>query len=480
MVQLKTIDDNCLELVHEPPMLTRATVFTHPQLLVEDEALQQLRDAASIDPDAIVLATPDIHSGYGVPIGCVWASPHFISPSAVGYDINCGMRLLTTPANAADVDISALAHSIHRDVPLGEGQSNVKAHSHKTLLRLMAEGVPAVGDLVHGNQRFAAAFNADELRADLLRIEDGGCLPADPAHVPDRALERGSTQFGTLGGGNHFIEFQRVERIDDPVLAKAWGLWLGQLVVMIHSGSRGLGHEIGGHYMKAALADCQRSQRFLPSTQLAYLPLDSRLGIAYRHAMNCAANFAYANRQIMATFLRHNLRHALGTTQPLPLLYDVAHNIAKFETAPNGVRYCVHRKGATRAFPPSRMPGTPFAKTGQPVLIPGSMGTASYLLVGVESGGRSLFSVNHGAGRVLSRTAASGRGRKGRITEAAVSDRDFHESMRGITLICQDKRRIKEEAPQAYKDIDLVIEAVTRAALARTVARFKPLAVLKG
>ncbi len=480
MVQMRRIDEHTQELIQEPPMVTAARVFTHPQLVVEGEALGQLGDAASIDPEAIVLATPDIHSGYGVPIGCVWASRHYISPSAVGYDINCGMRLLLTPADAAEVDVAALANSVRRDIPLGEGQSNVRARSREALLRLLGEGVPAVAELVDGNRRFAEAYRPDELADDIERIEDNGSLAADATIVAERALDRGADQFGTLGGGNHFVEFQRVERIDDAALAAEWGLRLGQLVVMIHSGSRGFGHEVGGHYMKAAAADCQAQNRFMPSAQLAYVPIESQLGQSYRQAMHCAANFAYVNRQVMATLLRHNLRRALGDNVSLPLLYDVAHNIAKFEMVADGYQYCVHRKGATRAFPPSRMAGTPFAGTGQPVLIPGSMGTASYLLCGVESGGRSLFSVNHGAGRVMSRTAASGRGRRGQQHEAAISDREFHESMRGITLICQDKRRIKEEAPQAYKDIDLVIETVVGAGLARSVARFRPLAVLKG
>jgi tRNA-splicing ligase RtcB (3'-phosphate/5'-hydroxy nucleic acid ligase) len=251
-------------------------------------------------------------------------------------------------------------------------------------------------------------------------------------------------------------------------------------VIMLHSGSRGFGHEVGGHFMKLAQTYCSRERLVTPSRDLAYLPLDSTEGKAYLGAMQAAANFAFINRQIMAALVRRNLRHTHGASLPIPTLYDVPHNIAKFERV--GRReLCVHRKGATRAFPASLMRGTPFAETGQPVLIPGSMGTASYVLAGVESGAESLFSVNHGAGRVMSRTAAAGVVKRGRvIKQAQITDAQFKESMKGVHLICADHAHIKEEAPAAYKDIDAVIDTVVGAGLARVVARLVPLAVLKG
>ena len=537
-MDIHRLDDNTLLIPRQGRMVTEATVFARKEIKIEDEALRQLCDAASIDPEAIVLATPDIHSGYGVPIGCVWATPHFISPAAVGYDINCGMRLMTTPLDADQVDVKALADSIRRDIPLGEGKRSVEL-PQREMAEFLSRGVPAVGMLAAHNSRFAEAFRPDELAADLLRIEDGGSLAAESEAMPEVAAARGRVQFGTLGGGNHFIELERVDIIFDAALAEAWGLRQGQLVVMIHSGSRGLGHEVGGQFMKLALQVNEKRGDPLPSRQLMYLSIQSKEGRQYHQAMNCAANFAYANRQVMATLVRHDLRHALGDIE-MPLVYDVAHNIAKFEmvdgrgTVPtfgassengdcppvvrgatetgdcppvvrgateNGDRppvaregqlMCVHRKGATRAFPPSLMQGTPFEKTGQPVLIPGSMGTASYLLSGIESGRRSLYSVNHGAGRAMSRTEAAGpprRGKHGRgkphregppLREGAITDQAFREAMDGIYLVCEDQSRIKEEAPQAYKDIEVVIDTVVGAGLANRVARFLPLAVLKG
>jgi len=479
MPTMNRVDENTLHVPRQGAMVTDAWIFARETIQLERNAVGQLCDAASIDPDAFVCATPDIHVGYGVPIGCVWATPHFISPAAVGYDINCGMRLMTTPLEAAEVDVRSLADSIRRDIPLGEGKTSQEL-SPRDMKQFLARGVPAVEMLCRDNPRFERAFRPDELAADLLRIEDGGSMPADPSCVPEQALSRGRVQFGTLGGGNHFIELQRVDRVFDPALAVAWGLREGQFVVMIHSGSRGLGHEVGGQYMKRALKLNERRGDPLPNRQLMYLSLQSKEGTEYFEAMKCAANFAYANRQVMATLVRHDVRHELGEIA-MPLVYDVAHNIAKFEMVDDR-RLCVHRKGATRAFPASKMAGTPFAETGQPVLIPGSMGTASYLLSGVESGRRSLWSVNHGAGRVMSRTEAAGKvTRRGKVLRpGAVSDQAFREAMAGVYLVCEDRHHVKEEAPQAYKDIETVIDTVVGAGLANRVARMVPLAVLKG
>jgi len=269
----------------------------------------------------------------------------------------------------------------------------------------------------------------------------------------------------------------------DEQAARAWDVRKGQLVVMIHSGSRGLGHEVGGHFMRLAADHDRREGLRVPNDHLAILPVDAPPGVSYLGAMNAAANYAFANRQVMAMLARAVLRRELGPAA-LPTLYDVAHNLASVERH-GDQRLVVHRKGATRAFPAGRMQGTPFADLGQPVLIPGSMGTASWLLRGVDSGARSLFSTNHGAGRVLSRTAArgfKGRGRRGsgKGGGGAISDEEFQRSMQGIVLLCEDPRSIKEEAPAAYKDIDAVIDTVVGAGLARPVARMLPLAVLKG
>ena len=458
--------------------LVPATIYLPEGFTAEDGAVRQLADATTIDDQSVVLATPDIHHGYGVPIGSVFASERYVSPAAVGYDVNCGMRMVTTPVPAAEADVVTLANSIRRDIPLGEGRSNL-AVSAKSMARLARRGVPELARVARKETDLLRALDPDELEQDCAAIEDSGAMAGDPDAVPGRAIQRGRTQLGTLGGGNHFIELQRVQRIDDPQLARAWGLFKGQLVVMLHSGSRGFGHEVGGHFMKAALAYCQRHGLRVPSRDLAYFPIETAEGQAYIGAMAAAANFAFINRQLMAGLVRRNLRHHLGDVA-LPTLYDVPHNIAKFEKRARQ-RLCVHRKGATRAYPGKLMRGSPFEQTGQPVLIPGSMGTASYLLAGVDSGAESLYSVNHGAGRLMSRKAASGVIKRGRVVrQGRVSDKEFKQSMQGIHLICASPAHIKEEAPQVYKDIDLVIDTVVGAGLAKSVARMVPLAVLKG
>jgi tRNA-splicing ligase RtcB (3'-phosphate/5'-hydroxy nucleic acid ligase) len=477
-IELKRVDPYRLCLEARPPRVVPATVYLPEGVGAEQNALRQLGDLATLDPGSVVLATPDLHTGYGVPIGSVFASPSYVSPAAVGYDVNCGMRLLTTPLRALDADVLALASSIRRDIPLGEGQQNITV-SARSLGRLLEGGVPALAEVAREESSLARAVSEEELARDVQHIEDQGAMRADAHAVPDRALSRGKSQLATLGGGNHFVELQRVERTFDDGCARAFGLFEGQLVVMLHSGSRGFGHEIGGHYMKRAAELCRARHLALPSKDLAYMPLDSPDGRAYLGAMAAAANYAFVNRQLMAQLVRRNLRHHHGEIE-IPTLYDVPHNIAKFERHEGGT-YCVHRKGATRAFPGERMRGTVFETTGQPVLIPGSMGTASYVLAGISSGKESLFSVNHGAGRVMSRTAAAGVVRRGRVLKPGViTDRAFKESMKGVHLLCADPRSIKEEAPDAYKDIDLVVKTVVGAGLARLVARLVPMAVLKG
>ena len=479
MPELRRVDDYRLRLDPGGDRLVPATVYLPKGFAVEDGAIKQLAHATTIDPDSVVLATPDIHQGYGVPIGSVFASERYVSPAAVGYDVNCGMRLVSTPVAAADVDVAALADSIRRDIPLGPGKVNL-AVSDRSLARLVRGGVPALLSELDREPVLRRAAEPDEVEADCLHMEDGGAMKGEPSAVPKKAITRGRSQLATLGGGNHFIELQRVARIDDEELAEAWGLFRGQLVVMLHSGSRGFGHEVGGHFMKAALQHCKRHGLHMPSRDLAYFELDSADGQAYLGAMAEAANYAFINRQLMAGLVRRNLRHFLGDDAAMPTIYDVPHNIAKLEQVGKR-RMCVHRKGATRAFPGRLMKGTPFADTGQPVLIPGSMGTASYLLAGVPSGAESLFSVNHGAGRLMSRKAACGVIKKGRVVRPGkVSEKDFKRAMRGIHLVCADRAHIREEAPQAYKDIDLVIDTVVGAGLAKTVARMVPLAVLKG
>lgn len=473
----KRLDDYRVLFPREGNMQTDALVYISRNLDPEQESLQQLISAASIPNVRKVLATPDIHTGFGVPIGSVVAMPNEIIPSAVGYDVNCGMRLMTTPLMRDEVDVRRLADSIHRNIPLGEGKKNIKV-SHSEMKLVVERGVRSMGDWARNNPKLEKVWDDDEYQSDMEKIEEHGSMAGRIEALSNRAIERGLDQIGTLGGGNHFIEIQEVKSIADEKLAAAFGLKKGQIVVMIHSGSRGLGHQIGDDYMHRAAGAAGNKA---PDRSLGFFSVESPEGKDYIAAMHAAANYAFVNRQAMAMLVRREFRYLYGR-MPMPLIYDVPHNMAKLEKHGNEHLW-VHRKGATRAFPHHRMQGSPYAHLGQPVIIPGSMGTASYLLLGTDTGSESLFSVNHGAGRTMSRTAAAGktRHRDGKVVKAGhISDERFDETMRGVYLVCEDRRTIKEEAPDAYKDIDEVIRVVVGAGLAVLVARMVPLAVLKG
>jgi tRNA-splicing ligase RtcB len=471
------IDPYRIRLSREGGMKVEPIVYATDAISIEDDALSQLCDAAGMHSVHTALATPDIHVGYGVPIGCVLATTDAVSPAAVGYDINCGMRLMTTPLEAASVDFERLAHDVRRDVPLGEGKTNVRLRPHQ-LEAVLEGGIEALARLDGGLGRYGEVRRPDEERADTACVEDAGSEPGVPGAVSVRAMERGSAQLGTLGGGNHFVEFQAVDRVDDADAARRFGLFAGQLVVMVHSGSRGFGHQVAGEYMRVS---SKLHGKDGPSRELSYLSPDEEEGKRYIGAMFAAANFAFANRQVIAAFVRHALRRAYGSELDVPLVYDVTHNMVKREE--HGTeRLWVHRKGATRAFAAERMQDTPFADVGQPVLIPGSMGTASYLLLAGPAAAETLYSVNHGAGRVMSRTAAAGgRGKRGHKRKPGrVTMEALRKAMEGIVLVAENRSGALEEAPQAYKDIDRVIEAVVGAGLAKVVARMRPRAVLKG
>ena len=480
-------------------MKVPATLFLSEKLLaqVEEEAIRQMADAASLDEDSYVYATPDIHTGYGVPIGSVVASPNIVSPSAVGYDINCGMRLLSTPFEAREVDPGRLAGKIAELIPRGEGKRNLSL-TKRELEQVVSRGLDGLesvlprfglieqtaGSPAPGSPGKPGEPSLYELfLQDRERTEDHGSLNGSIDGIPEKGAEKGLSQLGTLGGGNHFIEIQEVVSVDDGERAEALGLFQGQLTCMIHSGSRGLGYEVAGHYIRQARGYLKSRGIAPPNGQLQFFPAESSEARQYLEAMNGAANFAFANRSVMALLVRRAFGSLFGRQEVRGIrsVYDVTHNMAKEEKW-EGKNYLVHRKGATRAFDGERMRGTAFERLGQPILIPGSMGTASYVLMGHSGSRRSFFSVNHGAGRVMSRTKAAGRkGKRGRSgVEAAISDREFKRSMEGIVLICENPRRIKEEAPAAYKDIDEVIRVVLGAGLALPVARLAPLAVLKG
>jgi len=475
-IKLYRSDPLRLHMKRQGQMVTDATVFASEAIKLEPKAIAQLRDAASLPPAKKVLATADIHVGFGIPIGSVLGLDNAIMPPAVGYDINCGMRLLRTPFSKGDIDTEKIAASIARDIPLGEGKANVVLDK-TSLEAVINKGVASIPILAQRTSHRAwEAFDQDELAEDLKRIEENGCLPADLGPVPSIAIQKGSNQLGTLGGGNHFIEIQYIQHIFDQALAKNFGLFTNQIVVMIHSGSRRFGYEIADQYMNVAAKNPEMADR---KKMLSFLSTDTSAGKNYISAMAAAANFAFTNRQIMAMLVRRCFNRMFGPT-PLKLVYDVAHNMAKLETH-SGKQLWVHRKGATRAFGPKEMAATIFAETGQPIIIPGSMGTSSFLLVGTGNSEESLSSVNHGAGRIMSRTSALGKSRQGRVISAPlITDDQFKRSMQGIKLITDDKHRIKEEAPGAYKDIEEIVRIVVECGWAKPVARMLPLAVLKG
>jgi tRNA-splicing ligase RtcB len=419
---------------------------------------------------------PDIHWGYGFAIGGVAATDPeeggVISPGGVGYDINCGVRLLRSDIAWSDLrpQIRELVNQLFRDVPTGVGQTGPFVFKKPELAELMERGAPYLLDRGCATAR------------DLALIEAGGCLEgADPDRVTDRAYERGKDQCGTLGSGNHFLEVQVVDRVIDPVAAEVMGLFEGQVTVLIHSGSRGLGYQVCEDNLKA-FTDAPRRYGFaLPDKQLACAPIRSSEGQAYLAAMRAAANFAFCNRQLLTHQARAVFARVLGRTWEslgLELVYDVAHNIAKFEDheVGDGQRkcVCVHRKGATRAFPPGH-PEVPeiYQAVGQPVIIPGSMGTASWVLAGQAGSMEQTFGTScHGAGRMMSRTAAI----------KLAGNRRIDKELEGVGVIARARghKGLAEEQPAAYKDVDQVVEVVDQAGISRKVARLRPVGVIKG
>ena len=455
-------------------MRVPARVFADEVLLaaiVGDRSLVQLQNVATL-PGIVeaALGMPDIHQGYGFPVGGVAATDAtdgVVSPGGVGYDINCGVRLLALPLAAAELGsrAEALVHEISRAIPAGAGKESALRPGTAAFDRLLAFGPRVLVDEL-------GIGTAD----DVERTESRGCLAgADPAAVSERARTRGARQVGTIGSGNHFIELQRVDRVIDRATAVRFGLEEGQATVLIHSGSRGLGHQVCTDYVRTMLAVAPRYGIVLPDPQLACAPLGSPEGRAYLAAMAAAANFAWANRHAMTHLIRESVGRVLGAAAAAGTrqVYDVAHNIAKLEHH-GGRLVCVHRKGATRAFPgdSDEIPAA-YRGVGQPVFIPGSMGTSSYVLA-AEPGAmeRSFGSTCHGAGRCLSRTAA-----RRRIHGAELRRRLAAE---GIVVRCPSNSGLAEEAPFAYKDVDRVVAVVERAGLARRVVQLRPLGVVKG
>lgn len=442
---------------------------------LDDKSLDQLVNTSTL-PGIVkhALAMPDIHQGYGFPIGGVVATElpdGVISPGGVGYDINCGVRLMGTHLDKEDVApyLDDLASAIMANCPSGVGQGGEIRVSKSELGRLVEKG-----------SRWALE-NGMATEADLERTEEGGCIDgADASKLSSRALDRGRTQIGTLGAGNHFIELDVVDEVYHEKAANSMGLKPGQVVAQIHTGSRGFGHQVCTDYVKRFHKSVSDYNIQLPDRELVCAPLSSPEGQDYLGAMRAAANFAFCNRQVLMHLMRRSFERVLAgkvENHWLYQIYDIAHNMAKIEEHDmNGhrARLCVHRKGATRAFGPGspELPGV-YRKVGQPVLVPGSMGTASWVLVGTEGSMLQTFgSTCHGAGRTMSRTQA----------KRTVWGEDLRDELEaaGIRVRAGSMPGLAEEAPVAYKDVDRVIEVVHNAGIAAKVARLVPIAVMKG
>jgi tRNA-splicing ligase RtcB len=454
-------------------MRVPARIYASEKLLeeTEDEALIQLVNTTTM-PGIVkyAIAMPDIHSGYGPPIGGVGAMKlpeGVISPGFVGYDENCGVRLLFSEYSEKEIKpyLEKLATEIQKEVPSGLGRGRTVKLSVDQINKILEGGVSYLVKQGYGE------------REDIENCEHKGKMEmADPTYVSQQAKNRGRDQVGTLGSGNHFLEIQKVAEILDEEIAKEFSLFENQIVVMIHTGSRGLGHQNCTDYLRIAISAYPKYGIKLPDRELACVPFNSPEGQRFFKAMSAACNFAWANRHMIMHYVRKAWKSVLREKANLRLLYDVAHNIAKVEEHEvdgEKMKLIVHRKGATRAFPAGH-PELPerYKKTGQPVLIPGSMGTPSYVLVGTGKSKEAFYTVCHGSGRTMSRHEAMRRVSGSEVIKNLES--------RGIIVKCYSMRGIAEEAPMAYKNADEVVEVVHQAGLSKKVAKLTPLAVIKG
>lgn len=453
-------------------------IFASRQIIeavMQDRSLEQAVNSATL-PGLVgyVVVMPDMHQGYGFPIGGVAATQYpsgVISPGGIGYDINCGVRLLSSqmPLTQIESHLDELATALNYHCPSGVG---TKGH-----IRVK---IPELDQVCRQGSGWALRKGL-ATQTDINRTEEQGCLSgADPSKVSKRAKERGKAQIGSLGAGNHFIEVDLIEKVYDERAANVMGLRTGNVAVQIHCGSRGFGHQICSDYVRELQGAVRRYGIELPDRELVCAPLDSPEGESYLAAMRCAANYAFVNRQVLAHYVRKAFEQTLAgivSNWHLQQVYDIAHNMGKIETHEiqgKPVKLCVHRKGATRAFGPGFM-GLPaeYRPIGQPVLVPGSMGTASWVLVGTElSMQKSFGSSCHGAGRLMSRSKA----------KKQIWGKDLHKQLTesGIHIRAGSMPGFAEEAPQAYKDVDEVVNAVTGAGIAKKVARLKPVVVIKG
>jgi len=440
---------------------------------LEEDAIRQAANAATLSGvEKAIYVMPDVHVGYGFPVGGVMATnveTGIISPGSIGYDINCGVRLIATNLKAIDIAprIREIMNEILKNVPAGVGSSSDIKLSKSQMKEVLVRGAGWAIDYGFG------------FPEDLQHIESFGALPnADPDKASKEAFERGSDELGTVGSGNHFIEIQAVEEIYEQDIAEKIGIWEGQIVIMVHSGSRGFGHQVCTDYLRIALKVRDKYRIKLPDPQLACMPFKSEEGQSYFKAMNAAANYAFANRQILGFKTANTLRKFLGISWEefgYRLIYDHAHNIGKVEKHKvNGkeVEVVVHRKGATRAFPPmnKEVPAS-YREVGQPVIIPGDMGRASFLLVGQPNSMEMSFGTAcHGAGRVMSRRQA----------KKFVREVGFEKVIENLVVVARGKGTIMEEIPQAYKDVTEVVKVIDELKIAKAVAKLKPLGTLKG
>jgi len=473
-MEIKKISEFVWEIPKQDNMLVPARIFASEKLLEivkKDKTLEQLKNMACL-PGIVknALAMPDAHQGYGFSIGGVAAfdmKNGIISPGGVGFDINCGVRVLRTPFSFDQIKDKKkqLIDQIFREVPAGVGKKGITRLSREDLNQVLQKGAAWAVEQGYGTKQ------------DLERTEEYGSMKGvDLKNISDRAMKRGMPQLGTLGSGNHFIELQKVDKIFDKEVAAKFGIENeNQIMVMIHSGSRGLGHQVASDYIKKM--EQEYGTENLPDRELIHAPINSELGQQYLSAMWGAMNFAFANRQMMMHWTREAFKKVMGANKDMDLIYDVCHNIAKIEEHTiegQKTRVCVHRKGATRSFGPGRkeIPEV-YRDVGQPVLIPGSMGTASYILVGTSKAEELSFgSTAHGAGRVMSRTQALKEFRG----EEVVKDLEKMD----IYVKGASWKGIAEETYQVYKDVDEVIRVSDGAGIGKMVARLVPIAVMKG
>lgn len=468
-MKIKKVSENIYEIPKEGKMLVPGVVYASEELMENiklDKSLEQVKNVAML-PGILKasIAVADAHQGYGFPIGGIAAfdmKKGIISPGGVGYDINCSVRLLRTDLTIKDVKgrEEEIAKALQRKIPSGVGRGSKFQITREELKKVLEQGVPYIVKKGYG------------MKEDYLHMEEEGCLKgADASKVSDKAIKRGIGQLGSLGAGNHFLDVLVVDEILDEGTAKAFGLQKDQIVIMVHCGSRGLGHQVASDYIRA-MEDA--GVKDLPDRELVYAPINSKLGKEYYAAMACAVNFAFVNKQIITHWIREEMKYLFPKKSlNIDVVYDVCHNIAKFEKF-NGKEVCIHRKGATRSFGAGRKE-VPLAyrKVGQPVLIPGSMGTPSYVLVGTKKAEELTWgSTVHGAGRVRSRHEAMRKMRGEEVKKML--------NKQGIAIAAGSWKGLSQEAPASYKDIEEVVKVVHDLGISKKVARLKPLVVVIG